>query len=59
MSLLVDGANESTWFTQDVNPVLLVAGPNVPAVEIHQANSTAFVSSKTLAENSCAGRSRT
>jgi hypothetical protein len=39
-SATVDGANESAWFTQDVNPALLVAGPNVLAVEIHQANRT-------------------
>jgi len=36
----VGGAEETTFFTALVNPNLLVAGPNVLAVEIHQINAT-------------------
>jgi len=36
----VGGADESTFFPISISPSLLVAGTNVIAVEIHQANAT-------------------
>jgi hypothetical protein len=36
----VGGADESTFYTYDIDPDILVDGSNVIAVEIHQANST-------------------
>ena len=36
----VGGAAESTYYTYDVDPDLLVAGTNVVAVEIHQVSGT-------------------
>ncbi len=37
---VVGGSPESTFFETAVDPALLVAGPNLLAVEVHQANST-------------------
>jgi hypothetical protein len=37
---VVDGTNETTYFSTPVSPARLVAGTNLLAVEIHQANPT-------------------
>jgi hypothetical protein len=39
-SNVVAGAEETTFFTKNVDPSLLVPGNNVLAVELHQANAT-------------------
>jgi len=39
-SEVVGGADESTFYPQDVDPAVLVAGANVLAVEVHQQNAT-------------------
>ena len=36
----IGGADESTFYPASINPSLLVAGTNVLAVEVHQANGT-------------------
>jgi hypothetical protein len=36
----VSGAEETAWFTNRINPALLVEGANVMAVEVHQAGSS-------------------
>ena len=37
---VIPDADESRWFSSTVAPSLLIAGTNVIAVEVHQANST-------------------
>jgi hypothetical protein len=39
-SAAVDAANETAWFSFNVNPALLVDGTNVIAAEVHQINSS-------------------
>ncbi len=39
-SVAIGGADETTFFSAGVDPALLVAGVNVLAVEVHQANGT-------------------
>src|SRR5207253_2084504 len=39
-SVVPNGAQESEFFSTRLDPALLVAGSNVLAVEIHQANMT-------------------
>lgn len=41
-SVAVGGADESTWFQTTLSPALLVNGPNVLAVELHQSGGTSF-----------------
>ena len=39
-SLVIGGADESTYYTASISPTFLNAGSNVLAVEVHQANGT-------------------
>ena len=39
-SVAIGGADESAFYSVSMSPALLVAGPNVLAVEVHQANGT-------------------
>ncbi len=39
-SASVDTANETAWFTFNVNPALLTSGTNLIAAEVHQINGT-------------------
>jgi len=36
----IGGADESTWYTANISPSLLLSGNNLLAVEVHQANGT-------------------